>query len=249
MILFWSGTGNSAHVARVLGQALGDELVDLGQRMRHTHAPLVSQKPWILSTPIYGWRIPRVVTDYLASCGMQGSRVLVVVATHGSSSGNAQGFARRFFRRLGIELVGFADVRMPENYLALFKTPSDEEARALNKWAERKIGRIATMLAEGKRLPPQRVGLWGHFLSWAVNPVFYRFLVKDGKFYATSRCDACALCVRLCPLANISLSAERGVLWHGKCTHCMACIAHCPRKAIEYGSATKGRNRYLYRGF
>jgi NAD-dependent dihydropyrimidine dehydrogenase PreA subunit len=32
--------------------------------------------------------------------------------------------------------------------------------------------------------------------------------------------------------------------WDNNCTQCMACIAYCPKQAIEYGKATKGKTRY-----
>lgn len=33
-------------------------------------------------------------------------------------------------------------------------------------------------------------------------------------------------------------------VWGKECTHCMACIVKCPKKAIEYGNKSKGKNRY-----
>ena len=33
-------------------------------------------------------------------------------------------------------------------------------------------------------------------------------------------------------------------VWGNRCTHCMACISGCPARAIEYGSATRGKARY-----
>lgn len=250
MVLYWSGTGNSAHIAAVLARALDDRLANLGERMRSgDNSPLVSEKRWVLVCPVYGWRVPRVVTDYLGRCTLRGSREMVVVVSCGTSSGNAQGYARRFFRSMGIRLAGFAEVRMPENYLALFETPGDEEARALNKWAERAIVRIARDLKDGRALKPRKVSLWGRFLSMACNPLFFRFLVHDRAFHVGATCTSCGLCERMCPLGDIFLSSDGTPRWKGRCTHCMACIAHCPRQAIDYGKMTEGRNRYRYRGF
>lgn len=249
MVLYWSGTGNSAHVATVLAGALDDGLSDLGRRMRSgDESPLVSERRWILVCPVYGWRLPRVVTDYLGRCTLRGSREIVVVVSCGTSSGDAQGYARRFFRTMGLRLAGFAEVRMPENYLALFETPGDDEARALNKWAQRSIVRIARSLKEGKDLKPHKVSLWGRFLSRVCNPLFYRLLVHDRAFRVGEACTSCGLCERLCPLGDIVLGPDGKPRWKGRCTHCMACIAHCPCRAIDYGRMTKGRNRYWYRG-
>ncbi len=67
-----------------------------------------------------------------------------------------------------------------------------------------------------------------------------------GKRYAKigDYCVACGCCVKVCPLGNIRLENRRPV-WGKNCTHCMACIAKCPVEAIEYGKATKHKQRYL----
>ncbi|MGN1105095.1 MAG: 4Fe-4S binding protein [Huintestinicola sp.] len=33
--------------------------------------------------------------------------------------------------------------------------------------------------------------------------------------------------------------------WSGSCIHCMSCINRCPVHAIEYGSKTAGKIRYV----
>mgnify|MGYP000035585405 FL=1 len=38
-----------------------------------------------------------------------------------------------------------------------------------------------------------------------------------------------------------------GSVWGDNCTHCMACIAGCPKEAIEYEKKTQGKTiYYLY---
>ena len=75
-----------------------------------------------------------------------------------------------------------------------------------------------------------------------VNPVFYRTFVKADAFAAGEGCTGCGNCARLCPLGNISMRGRPE--WGGDCTHCMACICHCPAAAIEYGRKSVGRRRY-----
>lgn len=66
-----------------------------------------------------------------------------------------------------------------------------------------------------------------------MNTVFYPLFVKADAFYSTDECIGCGLCEKLCPLKNIQIKDHRPV-WGKECTHCMACIAKCPKKAIEY---------------
>ena len=61
--------------------------------------------------------------------------------------------------------------------------------------------------------------------------------------FIREECIGCGKCVRLCPLNNITLEEGKPV-WHDNCTHCMACICHCPVEAIEYGNVSRGKRRY-----
>lgn len=246
MVLFFSATGNSAHIAKVIADASGDELVDLNERMRKgDHSPLESDKPWVLVSPTYGWRLPRAVTGLLEQTPMKGCPDGYVVMSCGSSCGAAGLYAQRLLARKGLHMVGFASVVMPENYLALFRTPEREEASGIVRWSERKTKRISRAIALYQPLPKERVTPLGWFSSSVLNPLFVRFLVKDRKFSATEACVGCGLCAKVCPTGNIRIEEGKPV-WQGSCIHCMACINHCPKGAIEYGRATKRRHRYLF---
>ncbi|UQT39848.1 4Fe-4S binding protein [Acidaminococcus intestini] len=46
-----------------------------------------------------------------------------------------------------------------------------------------------------------------------------------------ARCVKCGLCVRLCPVGNLSLGMD--AVHMGKtCTYCLACLHACPKQAI-----------------
>ena len=133
---------------------------------------------------------------------------------------------------------------MPENYIALFETPSEEEALALIERAEPKITDIARMIKEGRILPEQQVNGKDKIRSGLVNTVFYPLMVHAGKYYATDACISCGLCEKVCSLGNITLKDGKPV-WGKNCTHCMACICRCPKEAIEYGKHSQGQPRYV----
>ena len=94
-----------------------------------------------------------------------------------------------------------------------------------------------------RSLPDVKTGIVGRICSSLVNVVYYPLIVKDKKFYAEDTCSGCGLCVKKCPLNNITVENGKPV-WHGNCTHCMACISYCPVEAIEYGNRSKGKRRY-----
>ena len=128
MILYYTGTGNSAYTARRIANAIGDEAADLFERLRDNDtSPLESQKPWVIVTPTYAWRIPRIVRDWLDKTELRGSRDIYFVMTCGSEIGNAGSYIEKWCRSKGFVFKGCAEVVMPENYIVMFKAPSPKD--------------------------------------------------------------------------------------------------------------------------
>ena len=243
MILYYTGTGNSAHVAKRLGALLHDETENLFGRLREQdHTGLYSDDAWVIVTPTYAWRVPHIVTDWLRKTELIGSRSVYFVMTCGDGIGDAGKHAEKLCRQLGLRYMGCAAVIMPENYIAMFDAPDEAEARRIVDAAEPTVRRIAAKIAGGEALT-QPVKRTDALLSGAVNRGFFALWVKDRAFTVSDACIGCGLCGQVCPMKNVSLENGRP-RWHGKCTHCMACITRCPMQAIEYGRISRGKPRY-----
>lgn len=75
MILYFSGTGNSAYVAEKIGKKIVDETIDLFRRIRSKDcSELHSDKPWVIVAPTYAWRMPRILKEWLTEVKLTGSR-------------------------------------------------------------------------------------------------------------------------------------------------------------------------------
>jgi MinD superfamily P-loop ATPase len=138
---------------------------------------------------------------------------------------------------------GCAKIVMPENYIALFDAPGVNATKKIIKAAGPSILEAANAIASDKAIKDQTAHKFSQFLSGPVNHGFNRFYVKADKFYAKDSCVSCGKCETVCPLDNISLY-EGKPIWGKECTHCMACICHCPAEAIEYGKTSVGKRRY-----
>lgn len=243
MILYYSGTGNSEHIARKLGTALNEELHKLFYEFREESVSrLRSETPWVICTPTYGWQIPHIVRDWFRRAELSGCRDVYFVLTCGDSVGAAAKYAKKLCDEKELNFKGLAKVVMPENYIAMFSAPEETKAKEIIREADSLIPVIAEKIAGSEDLPMEKQ-FGGMLLSSAVNAGFYKFTLSDKKFTVSDACISCCLCEKLCPLENIHLSSGRPV-WLGNCTHCMACICHCPVHAIEYGKSSIGKTRY-----
>ncbi|CDZ74302.1 hypothetical protein ING2D1G_0102 [Peptoniphilus sp. ING2-D1G] len=245
MILYFSGTGNSKYIAKKLANIIKDEVVDLFSFIKENkEARFISEKPYVVVCPTYGWRMPRFLSDFLKTVKFAGSGNLYVIMNCGSSIGSAEKYLLRDLRETTLDFKGLYGIIMPENYIMLFNLDSDEKNAQILKEAEDKISYAAGVISEGKSFKENRSSVLDDFLSGFLNDVFFKFIVKDKKFYYTKECNKCGICAKVCVLNNIEYR-DGYPKWRGNCTHCAACIANCPMKAIEYGSRTVGKKRYL----
>lgn len=244
MIIYFTGTGNSRYLARLLAQKLEDELVSAAQMMKENRkGDFHSNKPWVFVCPTYGWRIPRVFEGFIQEGRFAGTDKAYFIMSCGSEIGNAEKGIRALCDRMGFCFQGLMQINMPENYIAMFSAPDEREAEAIIQRAVTKAGEAAEFISSGRKFPGVKVTILDRLYSGIVNAWFYRFCIGDKKFHTTDNCVSCGKCADCCMLRNISLENGRPV-WHGNCTHCMACINSCPTEAIEYGKHSVGLRRY-----
>lgn len=245
MVFYFSGTGNSQLAAKQIAAELGDQLVSINACLKKGEKKTFhSERPMVFVAPLYAWRLPRVVEQWIRGTKFEGNRSAYFVLTRGGGTqGNAAAYAADLCAETGLTYRGLASAQMPENYIALSAAPSESECAAIIHRAKPVFSQLARRIGLGEAFPQPPVSLGGRFLSGPFNPLYYRFYIKDKGFTVSNACVSCGKCVKRCPLNNISLADGKPV-WNGNCTHCMACICGCPTEAIEYRSISKGKRRY-----
>ena len=246
MILYFSGTGNSKYVAKRIADALGDEIVNLNDRIKSGDtSPVETDERVIVVTPTYAWRIPRIMRDWLLKTELRGAKRAWFVMTCGGEVGNADQYNRELCAEKAISCMGTAQIVMPENYIAMFGAPQTDEARKIVATAEPDIDRAIAAIQANQPFAPTRNNFYDRFMSGPVNPIFYKFFVKADAFTVSDACISCGQCAKRCPMNNVTLKDGKPV-WGKNCTHCMACICYCPVSAIEYGKKSVGKPRYHF---
>lgn len=244
MVIYFSGTGNSKYCADMIASELGDEIVDSFGYMKNGIAgEFISGKPWIFVAPTYCWQLPHIFEDFIRAANFDGNQDAYFVMTCGGEVGNAGAYIEKLCKEKGFNYRGLLEVVMPENYIAMFDAPCEEEALRIINAARRPIKKGVAAIKEEKDFPPIKPKLVDKLKSGPTNPVFYSMFVKAKAFYVTDSCVGCGKCSELCPLNNIRIVDGKPV-WGNNCTHCMACICKCPTEAIEYGKISKGKPRY-----
>ena len=244
MIVYFTGTGNSRYCAKALAERLGDELMDSFRFIRDgAAAELYSDKPWIFVAPTYSWQMPRLFEDFIRHGSFSGSREAYFLLTCGGHIGDAGARLEALCREKGFSYRGVMPVVMPNNYIVLSQAPSMEKARQIIRRAHPTLDKAAACIRDGRSFPLRRTGALDRLKSGPVNAGFYRFFLRANPFHVADGCTGCGQCQDACVERNISLRDGRPV-WGDRCVQCMACINLCPAQAVEYGRATRGRERY-----
>jgi NAD-dependent dihydropyrimidine dehydrogenase PreA subunit/flavodoxin len=246
MILYFSATGNSEYVAKYIAHLNDDETVDMSKYLKsNTNIELDSNKPYVVVAPIYISTIPTIIIDLLEKAKLDGNKNIYFIMTcAGSGVSGAGAFIKPLVEKMNLIYRGVEHLSMPQNYLMFFNVKSKEENDLKMNEAIDKIPSLANKILNNEDFDTSKVGLM-HKLS--VKPViwmFDKFFIKPKKFYVTDECIGCSICEKVCPLNNIKMENNRPK-WSNTCCHCTACINKCPKKAIEYGKKTQGKNRYV----
>lgn len=244
MIFYFSGTGNSQLVAQEIANVTNDELVSINQYLKANETGCFeSDKPWVFVTPTYAWRMPRAVERWIHDASFKNQTNAYFVLTCAGSSGNAIRYAKKICKEKKWHFMGLSEIIMPENYLAMFPTPTASACQDILEKAKPSIQTTAQQIAKGVAFKSIPSTLKGKLSSGPINSLYYSLLVHDKGFKASKQCVSCNKCVERCPLNNIELKNGKPI-WKGNCTHCMACIGGCPTKAIDYKSKSKDRYHY-----
>lgn len=247
MILYFSGTGNSRFVARLIADALGDEAVSINEHLINgSERSFSSETPYVVVCPTYCYAIPTAVRDFLLSASFfTGSSNMYFVMTCGAGIGGAPYLNDRLCRRIGMNHMGTEKLVMPDNYLVMYEPSCSDEAQALVDSAPQRLGGIIDSIKANEPIGSRSNAVFGSF-SGAAAKIFNAAVGKPGKFTVSDSCTSCGLCEKNCPMGCITLK-DGHPTWKSGCIHCLSCICGCPSNAIDYGRSTYGRRRhYLY---
>lgn len=240
MIFYFSGTGNSAWVARQLARLTGDAVYNIATITELPDIQTAQRIGFVF--PVYAWGAPQMMADFAAK--LKRSKAFAFgVCTCGSDAGLAM---KRFSKCYPLDSC--YSLAMPNNYI--IGSDTDEPQEILQKIANAReaLQHISEEILRKEKVYRVHEGTWVGLKSRLANYGFNRFARSAKPFIATDRCNGCGLCAQSCPASAISLRDGKPV-WAAQCHQCMRCINACRRQAIQYGKATVGRRRYTIQNY
>lgn len=252
MIFYFSGTGNSLYVAKTLGKALDERMIDMAEELKkpnHTfHYTLEKGEKLGFVFPVYAWAPPEAVVSFLKKmeCKTKEENYCFAVCTCGNSAGETINIFQKELAKKKMRLDSGFSIVMPDNYVVGFDVDDREQEQQKLDDADIILKKII-QVTEKERKGFFRVhkGKLPVLKSGIVSMLFHTFGQDTKPFYATGECIGCGLCVEVCTSGCIHLKEDKPVWDKGTCNMCMACLNRCPKSAIQYGKKTESRGRYV----
>lgn len=250
MILLFSGTGNSLHVANLLAGHLGDDIVRLPVEGNKIVPDGSGRVIWVF--PVYSWGVPPVVARLIKNIDIPGAGQAVhhAVMTCGDDVGRADRMWRSLVNGRGWKAGAAFSVQMPNTYVLMKGFDVDLKTLEKEKIANAapRCRAIASRIEDfnGEEYADVVSGGFAWVKTKIVYPYFVKFEMSPKPFHFTENCIGCGKCAAICPMKNITM-AERRPHWGADCALCLGCYHVCPQHAVAYGKATarKGQKDIL----
>lgn len=250
-IYYFSGTGNSLHVA-----------MELAKKTNAKVKPLLNERDFKLqgdiglAFPVYMNKLPKPVESFIEKSEFSNVDYLYVVATHSGISGKPEHYLNQILSKKNKSLDDFHNLKMinntPKGVAPKFLMHLNwEDEITKEKVAEMvcrtnaaiedislKINNRSTQFKEDLENGKNKASLMNRLL----------FNIKASpklEFLVDSTCTGCGLCETVCLSQRIRV--DKIPVWsEDECFYCYACFNFCPEQAIFVKHYDKKNGRYHY---
>lgn len=257
VIYYFTGTGNSLHVARRLqAQLLDANLVPIVSALdSDTIAPQADTVGIVF--PLYVTTVPVPVKRFLQKLALDNVSYLFAVMTRGGTMSYADLHMKRYLGAGAAALKAFFVVDMAYNTpLGIMPvTPPSarrfpdgpERIAEIDAAVEEQVGRIAEIVASrGAHFDDNPFDAsWGRrFMSELMRRTGGDSEGRSIGYFADNTCVGCGTCASVCLSRKITAGTDGRPVWQDdvNCFFCYACFNYCPQQAILIN---RGLAKYL----
>ncbi|AMJ41487.1 EFR1 family ferrodoxin [Anaerotignum propionicum] len=238
IIFCFSGTGNSLAVARDIANHIGNtKIVLIADLMNEEFIDLPYESIGIIC-PAYFSSLPPIIEQFVKKLNFSDAGYVYAVITAGALHGNSFNRLSSIIAERGGCLNAGYPMQMPGNYIAMYGAWPVWLQSYLLKKAKKKSLKISHSIkakisnravVKRNKEPKSLIEKMDNYEKLAL------------EYSVTDKCIGCETCVKLCPMNNIRMNANKPIFGE-TCARCMACIQWCPTKAIEYKNSTNRKH-------
>jgi ferredoxin len=248
-IYYFSGTGNSLHVARELQKRIPESNLVPIVRLLNQDTIQTSAETVGFVFPNFCLTVPIPVHDFLKKVDVTSARYIFALCTRGGTPSEAFDYINEILKEQEKALNAQLNVTMPWNHPVgkenLPATATRERIEQLDSEMQDKLDVFSRkVIAREDYVPADtdatyKLPAWASALSALAPKSFnyashYYAYQKLVPFYSDSKCTGCGVCEQVCLGGKIEMVDNRPC-WKGDvtCYACFACINFCPQQSIQ----------------
>jgi ferredoxin len=244
VIFYYTGTGNSLWSARLLAEGLGDVKLCPMKQADALAAGDAEAVGFVF--PVHIWGIPVPVVKFIEKLSLRPQVYLFALAVNAGQVSRTLIQLWEVLAGRGLKLSAGFSIVLPSNYIPWGGPGPVARQNARFASARVKIAEAVACISSGQDGPIEKGPLWQRIVFTAIYKMICKQIHKmDKDFWSDDKCNACGICVKVCPAKNIELQKDKPV-WQHNCEQCLACIQWCPQESIQYGKKTTGYKRYRH---
>lgn len=253
-IYYFSGTGNSLHVAKKLQERIPEtKLTPIISLMKEDYV-VPNAETVGLVFPQYGGTMPKVVARIINRLDLRSAKYVFAIATRGGTPCRAFGDIDKILRKSGRRLDSYFVLTMPSGSEPLVENYVDNitEERIAKLEAEmlKRLELIQRIVVSqepnreddlsGIEMPPPAFMVPFMPIIRFLEPILIplaKMAESEFNFYFDSKCTGCGICEKVC-LAEKVRMVDRRPIWQKKvkCHGCFACLNYCPEQSVQIRS-------------
>lgn len=252
-VFYFSGTGNSLHVARELKQRIPEiELIPVVVTLKKDSVEVAAQMVGLVF-PLHFFTIPYPVEQFIGKLNLQSVKYLFAIVTRGGSPSGVFRDVNKILSSQKKSLDAFFYIDMPNNCQCHhFETVTPEIIREVELELQQRLDHIQPIIMNNQVSLEREQRHQSFFERYFFFPIFKILSLTWGRyalnkaFYNVDKCIGCGVCKEVCPAGKITVKNGKPS-WqkHIKCMFCFACINYCPVQAVQIkGFKTAALGRY-----
>ncbi len=266
-IYYFSGTGNSLHVAQEIQKQIPDTTLIPLLSLLNKEAIELKADIIGLVFPIYLSSTPIPVREFIKKIHFKPEQYLFAVTTNCGYPGKLEYYLEKLLTKRGKRLDFYYTLKMasntPKGLQPSFmiaqnwaSTITEKNISALEENVQKELDIIVKAITNkekniGKDSPKHKNAVARVINKTLQLPLQWYIEGINAKigFYTDSTCTGCGLCESVCPSKKIKMNNGKP-LWQEdiRCYYCYACFNFCPEQAILVKNYTHKDGRYYYPG-
>jgi len=243
-IYYFTGTGNSLYIAKSIADSFDDsELISIPTAYDANTKQVIECDTVGFVFPVHFSKPSIILQRFLDNIESIEANYVFAIANGGGLYGSTLKIVNQSLLSVGTHLNSGFLIQMPSNHPKIAQMQKKSNHKILEE-ADLRIMDISKKIHLKQRTDLKTRPV---ILGYLFSNLFFRSLHKrsengdlDKDFWLKDTCDLCGICVKCCPVSNISITSNQ-VKWSHHCINCSSCYHLCPKEAIELGKDTMKR--------